>query len=301
ILRGVTLYPFENKWTGLDAWRDGLGALVAFASVVGLAALAFVPAGRVVLLVAFTSLLPFSLTWRVDPNPRFTLHLYPFFLIAASIAGSFAVRAVGRLLAAGIVAEPAPWRRDGEILAGRNLATGAAVVAGSAALLWYVMSWSPQLVFADALRYRDDATVTVGDDIGFLGTGWSRPLDLGNVQMRIATGESGIRVRLPLQDDYRLTLRLDPFPRPLSATPARLPVIEYSLNGTRLGAIPLKWNPERFGAYEVTLPRSAVHPGMNTLVLRRVPDPGAAGSSVPGFSDGDAFAFWLLRASRPPG
>ncbi len=300
IVRGVTLYPFENKWTGLNGWRDGLGTHVAVASVAGLVVLAFVPAGRLVVLVAFASLLPFSLTWRVDPNPRFTLHLYPFFLIAASVAGSLAFRAIRAVAFPGIAAVTPPWRRDGDVTNRRNLARATSVVAGLSAVLWYVISWSPQLVFADALRHRDEVNVTAGEDGGFAGQGWTRPLDLGNIRMRVSTGDAEIRLRLPERDDYRLVLRLDPFPRPLTAAPRRLPVVEYALNGAPLGTIALAWNPDRIGSYDVRLPKEVVRAGTNTLVLRLAPPAAGSTGAAAGLTDGDAFGFWLLRASRPP-
>jgi hypothetical protein len=89
---------------------------------------------------------------------------------------------------------------------------------------------------------------------------------------------------------------MDPFPRPLGATPGRLPVVEVLLNGAPLEAIALGWTPGRVGSYTVTLPRATVRRGLNRLVLRvRRADPAVAPRIRPGLSGGDAIALWYLR------
>jgi hypothetical protein len=157
---------------------------------------------------------------------------------------------------------------------------------------------SPSLVFAEALQRREDATVAAGvRDGASFGRGWSELMRGENVSMRVAVEEATLLIRLPADGDYPVTLRMDPFPRPLIEAPGRLPVVGVALNGIDVGEIQLRWTPSRVGAYDILLPRTAVRRGVNRLVLR-VKRP--AGSLVrPGLSDGDAVGFWYVRVHPP--
>lgn len=305
IARGVTVYPYFNKWAGLEAWRDGLGGLASGVAAAGLALLAFFPAGRLFLLIAFTSLLPFSLTWRVDPNPRFTAHLYPFLLIAAAIVIDVAARLMLGFLDPARRPRVFPRRAaQGDTIRGRAIAvTASALVVIGGAAWWLVERVSPQLVLAETLRHHEDGAVPVGaGPTAFTGAGWlPGAVGFANVRLRVTKDRGTLTFRLPEVDDYRVTVRLESFPRPLGAAPDPQPEIEVRLNGQYLGTEPLEWDPDRVGAIEVTLPRSHVRAGMNelTLVLRRHPgqrllDP------IPGLSEGDAFGVWLARIHRLP-
>ena len=112
IARGLTVYPFSNKWNGVDAWHKGVGGIVAVLAIAGMTVLVFVPAGRLVLFLAVASLLPFSLTWQVDPNWRFTAHVLPVLLIAAAVAVSVIARIGRAVLFPGVMPTPSPWMRD---------------------------------------------------------------------------------------------------------------------------------------------------------------------------------------------
>jgi hypothetical protein len=87
-LIGLTSYPFLNKWGGLDYLSPWLGRFLAVASLAGLALFVRLPAGRLLLLVLVTSLLPYAFTWPIPGGAewRFTLHAYPLYLIAAALA-----------------------------------------------------------------------------------------------------------------------------------------------------------------------------------------------------------------------
>jgi hypothetical protein len=87
-ITGLTTYPFANKWQGLDWWTPWLRRLLAPAAVAGLLLFTRSPRGRVLLVVLFTSLLPYAFTWPVPGGAewRFTLHAYPFYLVAAMSA-----------------------------------------------------------------------------------------------------------------------------------------------------------------------------------------------------------------------
>jgi hypothetical protein len=96
-LQGVTAYPFMNKWQGLDWWTPWLRRLLAPAAVAGLVLFTRGGRGRLLLVVLFTSLLPYAFTWGVPGGAewRFTLHAYPFYLVAATSALAWAATRLG--------------------------------------------------------------------------------------------------------------------------------------------------------------------------------------------------------------
>ena len=100
-LVGVTLYPFRNKWQGLDYVSPWLARPLALAAVVGLLVFLRTREGRLLLAILLTSLLPYAFTWPVPGGAewRFTLHAYPFYLIAAGLALTSAASLLRRGLA----------------------------------------------------------------------------------------------------------------------------------------------------------------------------------------------------------
>jgi Dolichyl-phosphate-mannose-protein mannosyltransferase len=87
-LIGVTTYPFDNKWDPYIVWVPHLPLALRLLSLVGLLLFLKRREGRVLLVVLVTALVPFAFTWRVPGGSewRFTLHAYPFYLIAAAYA-----------------------------------------------------------------------------------------------------------------------------------------------------------------------------------------------------------------------
>ncbi len=84
-VRGIFVYPFSNKWAGLDRWYPGLGTLLAWLAIGGLVAWLWLPEGRLLLVMFLGSLVPFSMTWTVIGGAewRLTLFAYAFYLVAA--------------------------------------------------------------------------------------------------------------------------------------------------------------------------------------------------------------------------
>ena len=287
VAQGLTTYPFLNKWKGLDFWLPGLSWWAALASIAGLIVFAASAEGRLLLVLMVSSLVPFSFTWTVDPDFRFTMHAYPMLMIAAAVAVSVALRAVRAVFVSGDPAAEPVWRRIAWL---PWLATVGLVLA----VLWFTSRVSPSLVFAETLHRSEDATVTAGvRDGGSFGSGWSELLRGENVSMRVVTDAATLLIRLPAQGDYPVTLRMDPFPRPIVDAPARLPVVAVALNGAEVGEIQLRWTSGRVGSYEIVLPRTAVRRGVNRLVLR-VKRP-VVSPLRPGLTDGDAIGLWYLR------
>jgi hypothetical protein len=293
VLQGVTWYPFMNKWDGLDRWKWGLGNWAMIAGLAGLVVFAATAWGRLLLVVTVTSLLPFSLTWTVDPDFRFTVYMYPVLLVAAAVACAIAVRVPSALLTSRPLGVGATWQS----FAWRPFV---ATMGTALVVLWFIGRISPSLVFAEALKAGDDVSVTAGArDGASFGRGWADLVVSGNVSSRIATDEAELRVRLPEAREYSATLRMDPFPQPIGDDPVRLPRADVVLNGIPVATIGVRWTPGRVGSYPIVLPRAAVRRGINRLVLRVVPPaPGSsdlASPPRPGLTDGDALALWYLR------
>jgi hypothetical protein len=294
VAQGLTTYPFGNKWYGLERWLPGLRESAAIAAIAGLVILAASSHGRLLLIVMVASLVPFSFTWTVDPDLRFTEHVYPVLLIAAAVALAAGVRAARALVVPGSGLRHAALRDT-------SWAGWACTVGAALAVLWFVWYVSPSLVLVEALRAREDVTVMAGArDSSSFDWGWSNLMHSGNVSMRVATDEAALSIRLPDEGDYPATLRMDPFPRPLGDAPGRLPLVEVLLNGMSVASIPLSWTPGRVGAYDIVLPRAASRRGANLLVLRVArPAPAATTAIQPGLTAGDAVGLWYVRV-RPP-
>jgi hypothetical protein len=285
---GMTSYPFQNKWAGLDPWIPGLGRTLAWAALAGLLLFAGSGTGRVLLVVLAGALLPYSVTWKLSSEWRLTEVAYPFFLIAAFFA----------------VAWLAGWasparRRAVRAIPGsevRRLVAGWAVVLVVVAVGWYAIVVAlPPLAVAEQLAAGEDVTVTTGGrDEAFFRDGWSAPSGTGVVTLRDALGpRASVWLRLPPRD-YSVTLRLDPFPRPAGETAAALPTISVLLNRNLVGRFPLRWNSTRVGSYDILLPRALVREGFNRLEIVAMP---AAPGDEPAGDGGrpTTFSIWHVR------
>lgn len=93
-LEGVTSYPFSVKWTGFDFWARGLGRGLAVLAGIGLALFTTTRTGTFLLFILVASLVPYAFTWQIPGGAewRFTMHAYPFYLLAAALAGASAFR-----------------------------------------------------------------------------------------------------------------------------------------------------------------------------------------------------------------
>jgi 4-amino-4-deoxy-L-arabinose transferase-like glycosyltransferase len=295
VLRGLTVYPFTNKWLGLERWHESLGTDVSIAALAGIPILAATSPGRWVLFVLLTSVVPFAFTWKVDPSLRFTAFTYPLYLIAAATTAVSTCRLVYLLFT-----DPDRARRRTPIRRSTILAVvslGAAVLA----VTWVLVHLLPPRIGEERLRNGEETTVFAAHDAtgAFFGPGWSAVTGTGNVQARVVARSADVFLRLPRAADYPLTMRLDPFPRPLNDSPAHLPRVELRLNGTPLATTLLRWTPDRVGAYDIVLPQAATHAGKNvlTFLVRHAFD--ATPLARPGLSEGDAVAVWYVRVHAP--
>jgi hypothetical protein len=298
LVLGMTSYPFLNKWSGFDVWVPSLGKWLSWAAILGLLLFLESAPGRFLLLMLITSLIPYALTWRLAADWRFTEHAYPFLLLAScfAIARCFA-------FARGLAAIPAAWRRGGAawrpgIVASderpqwpdwkadrRRLIVAVALLAAVSVGVWMVIWAFPVMTVQESLRADEPVSISTGGrDAPFFVEGWSAPIVDGNVTTRIATGRRAV-VRIPLlrAQDFGLTLRLDPFPRPSSDHPVGLPRVRVLINDQLLTTVDLQWNRDRIGAYDVHVPCSMARWGFNRLAFET--DGGSAGG----------FRLWYVR------
>jgi hypothetical protein len=94
---GSHVLSVRQQVSRLDRWTPGLGAFMAGAALIGLAIVTLTSDGRRLLVAYVASLLPFAFTWKVDPNYRFTEHVYPALLVASAVTIVVAARAVRAL------------------------------------------------------------------------------------------------------------------------------------------------------------------------------------------------------------
>ena len=264
---GMTTYPFQNKWGGFVPWISWLGAFLSWAAVIGLILLVGSPPGRLLLVVLAGSLVPYAFTWKLIADWRFTEHAYPFFLIAGCLAISEAVTlaAPSRLL--GLIHPRPDWRR---------VAFWGSVLAAIGTGLWLVLRVFPFLVVREALAANENVTVAAGErDGAFFAAGWSGTATWGAVTARVSEGgRSIVRLPLPRASDYDLTIRLDPFPRPTADAADHLPAVQAFVNDHLVATFDLRWNPDRVGAYEMSVPRNVTTNSENRLVIVPKAKPG---------------------------
>lgn len=259
-LQGMTTYPFTNKWSGFDRWAAWVGRVLSWMAVLGVFLFAGSPAGRVLLVVLAGSLVPYALTWRLIFDWRFTEHAYPFFLIAAV----YAMHQVARLFSPSrlrTLASRPPARRP--------VVARAAGLLAVAAVTAFALRVLPSKVAAESLRAGEGVSIGPGARDGmYLFDDWSSPSREGNAVVRISQKRRA-RIRLPLPEvrSYDMTVRMDPFPAPSGGAETAQPTVRIMVNDQLAGRVELQWDPERMGAYRLTLPASMIRSGRNELAL----------------------------------
>lgn len=274
-LNGLFVRPFVTKWNGFRQWLDGVTPALQWLAAAGLGALAFFTSGRLLLAILVASLAPYMVTWNVGGGGqwRFTMHAYPFYLVAAAFAVVGTVRLV-RSLASAAERRPLVIR-----VAGR---AGAVALVGLVGAVGYL--GLPWLVVREAIADGASTSIETGArDRLFYRTGWSPPHREG-ITVRVSRGERSV-VRIPLADrrDYDIVIRLDP------VDPAAQERVSVLFNGHLVGVPRLSWDPARVGSYRVRVQPHMVK-GSNELTI--VPS-----ALVPAGSAGPRFA-WLDPSER---
>ncbi|MDQ3487192.1 MAG: glycosyltransferase family 39 protein [Acidobacteriota bacterium] len=282
-LQGMTTYPFTNKWTGFDPWSRKLGAALSWLALLGLVLFLRTREGRLLLIILAGSLVPYALTWKLIFDWRFTMHAYPFFLLASF----YALIEMMVLLGPSRLRELAHQRPERKRLLAWT--AGLAVAAGVLVVMFVIV---PPRAAAETLRAGEP--VSFGPylrDRLYFDDGWSGPSRGGNVVARISTGGAA-RLHLPLPEvrDYVMTIRMDPSPGPAAAVTTTSSWVRVLMNDQLVGMVQLQWDPQRIGSYRVTVPASAVRSGRNRLTLS------------PSDRDGRAarIRFWYVRVWTVP-
>jgi hypothetical protein len=275
---GLFVQPFATKWNGFDAWLPHLGALLRWLSIAGLAIYPAFRDGRLTLAILLGSLVPYMITWNLGDGSafRFTMHAYPFFLVAAAMVPIGLARLAANRWRDRSWQWPAPPRH----VAWTAAVALTAFICGVTA--YYSLPW---YVVRENIAAGEATSLDTGSrDRVFFGDGWSPPHADGIV-VRVATASPArVSVPLPAQRAYDLVLRIDP------VAPEQPTTVQVLFNQQQAATLTLTSNPERMGSYRISLPASMVRAGDNELALVTDPMVNAAAAG-PRFS-------WLDPASR---
>jgi len=286
IVNGLFVYPFANKWDGVDAWYPGLGWALAALAIAGLVGWTWHRDGRFLLLLLLFGLFPFSVTWTVRGGAewRLTLFAYAFQLLAACWVVEGLVRNADAI----------------RTLPPRSIGRGVLLVL---ALGLVFMGWThavPYVVVREALKIGQPAIVPAGlRDWWFFDEGWSRLVVTGNVVSRFATEPvATARLLLPEARPYTIVMRLHPLA--LAGEPQQK--VDITLNDRPIGSLELTWNAERIGEYRVDVPAASVEPGLNQLTFRsgRMTPVGEGREPFPTMKPDQPVAFRLWYVSIVP-
>ena len=254
-LSGLFVQPFSTKWNGLNLWLPELSLFLQWSALAGLALLPFLVRGRLFLVILLTSLLPYTFTWNLGDGGawRFTMHAYPFYIVAATsalVALARGVRAVTR--------QPALLSRS-RVLGAAWRAGLVATLAAVGVVTYHALPW---YVIREAIAHGDSTSIETGArDRVFYRSGWSPPHRDG-VMVRVSHADrSSVRIPLPDRRDYYIVLRIDP------VVPATQERVQVLFNRHLVGALKLTWNPERVGSYRMPIRAHMVRVGSNELTI----------------------------------
>jgi hypothetical protein len=287
--QGIISFPFVNKWHGFGHWHPLLPGLLQGAAAFGLLCALCSASGRFVLLLLFTSLIPYALTWSIGGGGewRFTQHAYPFYLVLAAWAAVEVGRWVSSAMRGRTLWLPHPTRER------------YVQVALIAAVVGVFVAWGgamPLLVADEVLRAGEAATITAGDRDSWTFQGsWSQPVR-GGVPFRIAQSTlSSLRVPVGGRSEFWLTLRIDPAE---TADLDRQPRVAVYLDRRLVAQLRLARDPGRIGSYRI---RITDHPDrmfsrLDLVASHTVP----AREAGPHFASLDpaapvAFRLWYVR------
>jgi len=294
-VQGLTFFPFTNKWRGFDVWNSRPGPWLAVLAVLGLSGWLLDANGRLLLIILVASLAPFMMTWPVRGGAewRFTLHAYPFYLLAACGFVRHIVVFSRRLFATGLNATMTDLNR-GRLV--RRAAVLLLPVVAAPVLAFGV----PYLIARASLERGEASYLMAGPRDRLVFTdGWSAPVTEGNVVARFAT-QRVATLHLPLsrRRPYSIILRMDPL-HDVGAAGQRVRVF---LDGAALDTVTLSWDPKRVGSYTVNVPAGAVNPGRVRLdlVADRLDPVSRVGDRFPELRRDQAVAFRLWYVGVVP-
>jgi hypothetical protein len=297
-IRGLVVHPFETKFRGFTAGPAWLGTAVAWLAAIGLFAWLWSHTGRLLLLLLFASLAPYMLTWalRGGGEWRFTMHVYPFYLVAATVALQSIIAMIWAAAARGREA----WRLSAVAWTPVLIRASTAVVMAAGGVWWGYIS--PALVARELLRDGESTSVSAGPaDRIFFRDGWSELSTAGAVVSRFAIVQQPVLyIPLPERRPYRLVLRMDPVQVGEGVVPQ---VVRVALDDRPLGEITLTFDPNRVGSHTLEIPADRAGRSLARLTFsaRDIQPAGAAAARHPGLAPSTPAAFRLWYARLTPG
>jgi hypothetical protein len=292
-ITGLFVLPVANKAAGFGFWVSRLPLVLHLLMAAGVLLFLFVPDGRLLLVIAVTSLVPYALTWNVGGGGewRFTMHVYPILLVAAAHAAA---------TAAGLLRPGAAAAAVRQVPRRTFAAAGAILVAFAGAALVYQRL--PYYVARERVARGESTSLEAGGrDRSFFRDGWLPPEKDGVVTARVTAGSrASLRVPLPAGAEYALVLRMDP------VTPDAPSDVTVLLYRQIIGRLALTVDPQRVGSYRLEVPPAMRRAGPNDLeiVADRAVPAGQAGDRYAHFDPAQPIAlrFWYLRViPLPPG
>jgi hypothetical protein len=244
---GLTSVPFASKWTGFRNWSPFLGPALAWTALVGLSSWTLRTEGRFFLVLLGGLLLPYAMLWEIPGgnNWRYTLPVYPFYLIGAcAVCGRIASLAAHRSFA--------------------SLGKEAFQIGGVAAAGLLLANLLQYARVAEAVRRGRGALVEAGPRDGLILTdGWSWPERGGNIRLRHTQREAGL-ITLPLPGGTDLAARLRLYARGPSGR------VAVYLDGVPLATLDAPERPQ-IGNYRLVLPGSRLTGHRARLRLEAAP------------------------------
>jgi hypothetical protein len=238
------------------------------------------PEGRLLLTLLLASLVPYAFTADIPGGAewRFTLHAYPYFLIAAALGLTW----LGRLVVAVQSRETLARRLTPPAL--RKLLVSLALVLAA----WAAGSTLCYVEVREALGAGEAVHVEagLGDEL-FFGSGWRRPERRWSITVRRSRGNEAV-LWLPLAPgkEHALTLRVDP-----RADESADVLLEVYVEGVRISEVALQRDRRRIGAYALHLP-SRLARGWGSQILLRAR---RAGASAEESAPPPRFLLWYAR------
>ncbi len=266
---GLTRYPFLNKWKGFIYISPLLSKFLAASALLGTILLLFSSQGRLILILLLSSLIPYAFTYEIAGGNewRFTMHAYPFYLIAGAL---FLTVIMGALLAQNIW----PLFSD-RTFSRRTLLITSFILVFVLISGRFLLNQSNFLRKEEAIKADESILIQSGNrDSRFFTSGWYKPVEFGGEVLRITNGtEAVLSAPLKREKEYNLILRAIPvFERPLKPS-----IISVNLNSQTVGK--LEMNEPLKTAYVFRLPPDFVKDGTNKIYLNRL-DPESSDIAV---------------------
>jgi tetratricopeptide (TPR) repeat protein len=213
----------------------------------------------------FTSLIPYAFTFEIAGGNewRFTMHAYPFYLIAGAL---FLTIITGALLAQNT------WPLfSNRIFSKRALLTTIFVLLFILSAGWILFNQSNFLRKEEAIKADESILIQSGNrDSKFFAAGWYMPVESAGEEVRITKeAEAELLVPLKREKEYNLILRANPvFEKPLKAS-----IISVFVNSQPVGKFEM--NEPVNTAYVFRLPPNLIKDGTNTILLNRMDPEGS--------------------------